>query len=201
MSRAQERSSGIPAGAQAAQGAADPTGSGTTAGAGATGATTTAGTTTTAGGLHDQPSTTASYSRGTAPAAGYQPESAAAYDTGTSSGALGGTFMIVAGLLTFFAGLAAVVRTSYFHSVAGTYPYAWSVHSWGWAILILGALLFAVGACAMLGMSWARPVGVALAVLTVIASFMFLVYTPVWGVILLAVSVLAIWGLLRRDPA
>jgi hypothetical protein len=112
---------------------------------------------------------------------------------------VGGTFLVIAGLLTFFAGLAAVVRVSYFHAVSAIYPYAWSITGWGWAILILGAVMFAVGACALLGMAWAKPVGVFLAVLAVIGSFMWLVYSPFWGVILLALSALAIWGLLRRD--
>ena len=61
--------------------------------------------------------------------------------------------------------------------------------------------MFAVGACALLGMAWAKPVGVFLAVLAVIGSFMWLVYSPFWGIILLALSVVAIWGLLSRDYA
>jgi len=191
MSSGQERSSGLPAEAQGTQRGTGAQGPGTTTGAAATGMATPTGTGT----------TTANYGRGTspgaAPSAGYRPESSAEYAE-AGDGMLGGTFMILAGLITFFAGLAAVVRTNYFHTVTGRYPYAWNVHSWGWAILILGVLLFAVGACAMLGMSWAKPVGVGIAVLTVIAAFMFLVYTPIWGIILLALSVLAIWGLLRQ---
>ncbi len=197
MSSAQDRSPDLPQGAQAGQGAS---GTGTTAGAAATGRTgdtmTTTGT-----GMNERQSTTSAYARGTGPAAEYRPESApsAGYETGAGDGALGGTFLIIAGLLTFFAGLAAVVRVHYFHAVTSVYPYAWSVKGWGWAILILGAVMFAVGACALLGMAWAKPVGVFLAVLTVIGSFMWLVYSPFWGIILLALSVLAIWGLLRRQ--
>jgi hypothetical protein len=179
MSRAQEeRPSGLQQGAESAQSAAG----------GTTGAT---GTT-----------TTSAYARGTGAAPGYPPESApmAGYQETTGDSMLGGTFLIIAGLLTFFAGLAGVVKTHYYHAVTG-YAYAWNVHSWGWAMLILGVVLFAVGACALLGMAWARPVGVGLAVLGIIGSFMFLVYTPVWGIIMLAVSALAIWGLLRPDSA
>ncbi len=153
-------------------------------------------TMTTGAGRHANPSATSGYERGTA--AGYPPE-AATYETSALSGAAGGTFLVVAGLLTFFAGLAAVVRASYFHAVTAVYPYAWTISGWGWAILILGAVMFAVGACVLLGMAWAKPVGVFLAVLAVIGSFMWMVYSPFWGVILLALSVIAIWGLLRRE--
>ncbi len=58
-------------------------------------------------------------------------------------------------------------------------------------------VLFAAGASAMLGISAARPVAVGLAVLTAIAGFLWLVYTPVIGIILVAVSVFAIWGLIH----
>ena len=202
MSSAQDRSSDLPQGAQASQGAS---GTGTTAGAAATGMTgdtmTTTGAGTTGGaGMQEPQSANPAYARGTGPAAEYRPESApsAGYETGAGDGALGGTFLIIAGLLTFFAGLAAVVRVHYFHAVTG-YAYAWNAHSWSWAILILGAVLLLVGACAVLGMAWAKPVGVFVAVVTIVGAFMFLVYSPLWGVVLLALSVLAIWGLLRRQ--
>ncbi len=190
MSTAQDGSPDRPQGPQAGQGAS---GTGATAGAPATGmpgdTMTTTGT-----GRHGRQSSS-QYAQGTS--AGYQ--AGADYETTTESGALGGTFLIIAGLLTFFAGLAAVVRVHYFHAVTSVYPYAWSVKGWGWAILILGAVMFAIGACALLGMAWAKPAGVFVAVLAVIGSFMWLVYSPFWGVILLALSALAIWGLLRRD--
>ena len=196
MSSAQDRSPDLPQEVQAGQGAS---GTGTTAGAEATGVT--GDTMTTTGrGMHERQSTTSAYARGTGPAAEYgQGPAPAGYQAGTADGALGGTFLIIAGLIAFFAGLAAVVRTHYFHAVTSVYPYAWSVKSWGWAILILGAVMFAVGACALLGMAWARPVGVFLAVLGIIGSFMWLVYSPFWGVTILALSALAIWGLLRKQ--
>jgi hypothetical protein len=190
MSTPQDGSPDRPQGPQAGQGAS---GTGATAGAAATGmpgdTMTTTGT-----GRHGRQSSS-QYAQGTS--ASYQ--AGADYETTTESGALGGTFLIIAGLLTFFAGLAAVVRVHYFHAVTSVYPYAWSVKGWGWAILILGAVMFAIGACALLGMAWAKPAGVFVAVLAVIGSFMWLVYSPFWGVILLALSALAIWGLLRRD--
>jgi hypothetical protein len=190
MSSAQDRPTDLPQGDQVGQGTSGP---GTTAGGPGM-----SGDTMTTGGRHATPSATSGYERGTT--AGYPPETAP-YETSALSGAAGGTFLVVAGLLTFFAGLAAVVRVSYFHAVTAVYPYAWTISGWGWAILILGAVMFAVGACVLLGMAWAKPVGVFLAVLAVIGSFMWMVYSPFWGVILLALSVIAIWALLRRDYA
>ncbi len=105
---------------------------------------------------------------------------------------------MLAGLLTFLAGLAAVVRQRSFPTLPG-YAYRLNVHAWGWILLVLGVLLFAAGASHLLRIPFARLAGVGLALLTAIAAFMFLAYSPIWGTILVALSAFAIWSLLRRD--
>lgn len=134
------------------------------------------------------------YSRGTP--AGYREETGSDVAAYTGS-LLAATLMILTGLLAFFAGLSAIVRHSYYHAIPN-YAYQWNVRGWGWALLILGVLIFAAGACIMLGMTWARVVGVGLAVLTAIGAFMFLPYSPVWSIVLVALSVFVIWSLLHR---
>jgi hypothetical protein len=104
-------------------------------------------------------------------------------------------FSIVAGLLAFLAGLSAIVRAGFYPTLSG-YAYSWPIRNWGIVLLVLGVLLFALGACAMLGMGFARPVAVGLAVLTAVAGFLFVAFAPIWGVIIVALSALAIWGLL-----
>lgn len=209
MSRPQDKSTGIPTGAQAADQGANMAGPGTSAGAAATGTAGTAGDTGTAAGSTTTPGSTTTglrdrsgtlneqsaggYQRGTAPSASHRGGGA----HGTSSGsAMGGVLSVVAGLLTFLAGLAAVVRQHYYPALAG-YAYTWNVRDWGIVLLVLGVLLFAAGACALLGMGWARPFGIGIAVLTAIAGFLFLAFTPVWGIVLVALSVFAIWGLVH----
>jgi hypothetical protein len=202
MSRAQDRSSGLQPGAQGAERATGATGTGTSTGAVATGSTTgttsgqTTTTTTTTSGMRERSGSqmpSESYTRGTEPTTAYRP----AYEgQERGSGVMGGSLSVVAGLLTFLAGLGFVVRPHFYPTAAG-YAYQWTGRGWGWVLLGLGIALFAVGACALLGMAWARPVGVAIAVLTAIAGFLFLVYSPVWGIVLVALSVFAIWGLLH----
>lgn len=113
---------------------------------------------------------------------------------------IGGVLSMVAGLVAFFTGLAAVVKQSFFPALPN-YAYRWNVHGWGWVLLVLGALLFAAGAVALLGMAFGRIAAVGLAVLTAVTGFLFLAYTPVWGTIVVALSVVAIWALLRDDHA
>jgi hypothetical protein len=141
-----------------------------------------------------------SYSRGTQ--ARYGDEVTAGGETAYYGSLLGATLMILSGLLAFFAGLSAVIRPSYYyhysHAVAH-YTYAWNIRGWGWAMLILGALVFAAGVCVMLVMTWARMVGVGLGVLLAIGAFMWLPYSPVWAIIIVALSVFVIWSLIHQS--
>jgi hypothetical protein len=188
MRRAHDRPSGQQTGAQSPENPAGATGTGTTSGAGATGPATATGTRGMAEQSGGQP-----YARGTEPTTGYR--AAADYETRTG-GVMGGSLSILAGLIAFLAGLAVVVRPHFYRTING-YAYAWNGRPWGIILLILGALLFAAGAAALLGIAAARPVGVGLAVLTALAGFLWLVYSPVWGIVIVALSVFAIWGLLH----
>jgi hypothetical protein len=206
MSRAQDRSAGQ-SGAQAAQqttgaqapqqatGAQPPqqaTGNVTGTSGNVTGATSTS--------LRDQPATrtesSTTYARSTGTSPGRRASGGGDSDMGR--GGMGGVLSMLAGLLAFFYGLALVVRTSFYPSLPG-YAYRWTLHGWGWTLLVLGALLFAAGAISLLGMSFGRILGAGLAVLTAIAGFLALAYSPIWGILIVALSVVAIWGLLHRD--
>jgi hypothetical protein len=119
--------------------------------------------------------------------------------TGISPARAGGillasVLMIFSGLVTFFFGIAQLIHGSYFR-VVGNYVFTVGSTGRGIVELILGALIFGAGVCLVLGMLWARIVGVVLAVLSGIANFMFLPWSPVWSVIVLALDVFIIWAL------
>jgi hypothetical protein len=61
--------------------------------------------------------------------------------------------------------------------------------------LVLGAVIFAAGVCVLLGMTWARVLGIVLAVFVAIANFLFLPFYPIWSIIVIALSVFIIWSL------
>jgi len=128
------------------------------------------------------------------PRGGYPTE--APPSVGAAAGTvLAGVLMIVGGIWGFLVGLAVVIKKSFFVTVNSSYPYHWNITDWGWVHLILGAVVFAAGVCVLLGMVWARVVGVILATLSAIASFMFLPYYPFWSIILVAIDVYIIWAL------
>jgi hypothetical protein len=108
--------------------------------------------------------------------------------------ALAATLMILTGLWSFFVGLTGVIKQSFYINVPN-YTFQLNLHAWGWTHMILGAVVFAAGVCLLLGMMWARVVGVVLAVLSAIANFLFLPHYPLWSVIVIAVDVFIIWAL------
>jgi hypothetical protein len=131
------------------------------------------------------------------PEAGYQ-RGAAGYGGGgmaeTGFTVLAATLMILSGLLGFFEGLVAIIKQSFFVTLPN-YTFQFSVHGWGWVHLILGAVIFAAGVCVLLGQTWAKVLGIVLAVFSGIANFLFVPYYPVWAIVVIAMDVFIIWAL------
>jgi hypothetical protein len=202
MRRAHDRSSGWQEdqAAQGQQAGATGTGPGTTSGAAATGG---GGQPATSGTETYRTTTTRTYEEGRQPAGPYgrtepAPGAGGGYsptgmETGTST-THGGLFLVLAGLLTFLAGLAFVVRP-HFYLVHGLYAYNWGIVAWGWVLFGLGIVTFAVGASHLLGIPLSRPVGMLMAVLTAVAGFMIIAFYPLWGIIIVALGLAALWGL------
>jgi hypothetical protein len=186
MSSAQERPAGT-------AGTTDPTG-----GSAATGPGDTAGRTAAAG------TGTPGYERaGAHRGAGYQEagyqETAEWEGAAGSPGRAGGimlaaVLMIFSGLVTFFYGIVGVIHGTFFTTVPN-YVFTISPRGRGLVDLIIGAVIFAAGVCVLLGMLWARIVGVVLAVISAIANFMFLPWYPFWSIIVIALDVFIIWAL------
>jgi hypothetical protein len=107
---------------------------------------------------------------------------------------LAAVLMIFSGLVGFFQGIVGVIHGG-FYTVHPSYVF--TVGSWGRGLaqLILGAVIFAAGVSLLLGMMWARVVGIVVAVLYGVASFIFLPWYPIWGIILIALNVFIIWAL------
>jgi hypothetical protein len=107
---------------------------------------------------------------------------------------LAATLMIMSGLWSFFVGITGILRGTFYVTVPN-YTFSLSAHGWGWTHLILGAVVFAAGSCLFLGMTWARVVGVCLAVISAIANFLFLPYYPLWSILVITLDVVIIWAL------
>jgi hypothetical protein len=113
---------------------------------------------------------------------------------------LGGTLMIIGGAIAFLNGLGMVIKGG-FYTYNANYVYHWSTKGWGWTHLILGGVIFAAGFCVLLGMVWARVIGVFLATLGAVAAFLTIPFYPVWSIIEVALFVFIIWALISRRRA
>jgi hypothetical protein len=109
-----------------------------------------------------------------------------------------GALMITVGIFQVIAGLVALFQNE-IYVVGQQYVVSFDVTSWGWIHLLVGVLLVAAGCGVITGQLWARVVGIALAVLSMIANFMFMPYYPFWALVIIALDVFVIWALCSYD--
>jgi hypothetical protein len=112
---------------------------------------------------------------------------------------LAAALLVLSGLITFFAGITALIKGSFYSNVAN-YPFYYSVRSRGITEIVIGAIVLLVGVCLLLGMRWARWVAVVIATLSVIWFFMFLPFYPFWSFIVIAINIIIIWDCAREHP-
>lgn len=108
-----------------------------------------------------------------------------------------GVIMLMVGAFHAIAGFVALLDDQ-FYVVTQNYTYSFDVTGWGWIHLILGIVLVLAGAYVFSGATWARAVGMTLAVLSAIANFFFIPYYPFWSLLMIALAVFVIWSLSRR---
>lgn len=122
----------------------------------------------------------------------------------TREWALGGmvfaaSIMVMLGIWQVIVGIAALVEDEFF-VVAPNYTYEIDTTAWGWIHLILGAIIAITGFFLFTGATWARAVGIVLAILSAIANFFFLPYYPLWALVIIAVNVFVVWALATARP-
>ncbi len=102
--------------------------------------------------------------------------------------------LLVVGVLAVLQGIAAVAGNSIYANV-GTYAYKFNLTAWGWIHMALGVLSVVAGLGVLRDASWGRTLGIWLASLSIVASFLFLVYLPVWSLVIIAIDVFIVWAL------
>ncbi|HEX6474075.1 MAG TPA: hypothetical protein VF114_03185 [Candidatus Limnocylindria bacterium] len=120
-------------------------------------------------------------------------------EAGRAVGAVGMIFfasvmMVMIGFFHAMYGLAAILQNDLI--VAGP-EYIWrlDVTTWGWIHLIAGILVLIAGWSLFSGATWARVVGITLALISAIANFASIPYYPFWSILIIVLDVLVIWAL------
>ena len=111
--------------------------------------------------------------------------------------AFAAVMMFMAGGFQAFAGLVAIF-TNEFYVATPRYLFQFDVTTWGWIHLLVGLIVLAAAAGLLSGRTWARAVGVTLAMLSALANFAFLPYYPLWSLIVITLDVFIIWALVAH---
>lgn len=104
------------------------------------------------------------------------------------------TMMWIVGAFHVLAGLAAVVEDE-IYVLTPEYLYQLDVTTWGWIHLIMGIVVILAGVGVFRGAVWARTVGVILAIISILVSFAWLPWYPIWAILLIAAGIFVIWAL------
>jgi hypothetical protein len=128
-----------------------------------------------------------------------QYRSAGRADRATSGWAVGfilfaAIMMMMTGVFQALAGLIAIFENE-FYVATRNYLFKFDATTWGWIHLILGVIVVLAGWGLLSGRTWARAVGITLALLSAIANFLFIPYYPFWSLLIIALDVFVIWAL------
>jgi hypothetical protein len=99
----------------------------------------------------------------------------------------------VVGFFNVIDGIAAIANSHVF--VANAHYVVGDLRSWGWVSLILGALQLVAMLGVLVGNQAARWFGVAVIGLNAIEQMFFIPAYPFWSLVIIAVDVVALWGL------
>ncbi|MFJ9725949.1 hypothetical protein ACIRP3_24640 [Streptomyces sp. NPDC101209] len=102
--------------------------------------------------------------------------------------------MFIIGFYHAVVGMAAIIDDNFYQRVRD-YPYDYNVTGWGWFHLVSGIVILAAAFNLFTGRTWARIVGIVVAMLSALENFFFTPYYPVWSAIMIGLDVLIIWSL------
>jgi uncharacterized membrane protein len=104
-----------------------------------------------------------------------------------------GTMVALAGSMNLIHGIAAVSNSKIFSR--HTELVISSLHTWGWVVLVFGALQILAAFGIWVGNVWARWFGVAVAGLNALIQLSWANEFPIWSLTIFALDVIVIYGL------
>ena len=112
---------------------------------------------------------------------------------GTGMVVFASILLLVIGFFNMIYGIAAIANSHVF--IANAHYVIGDLRAWGWTALILSVLQLVAGLGVLAGNQLARWAGVGLVALNLIAQMFFLPAYPFWSLTIIAVDVVALWGL------
>jgi hypothetical protein len=104
-----------------------------------------------------------------------------------------GVMIGIAGILNVIYGIAAIGNSKFFvHDTAYVFN---DLNTWGWVLVVVGALEILAAFSIWRGGTYGRIVGVIIAALSAIAALLSIPAYPFWALTIFAIDVLVIYGL------
>jgi hypothetical protein len=101
--------------------------------------------------------------------------------------------LLMAGFFNMIYGIAAIAQSHVF--TANAHYVFGNLRAWGWITLIIAILQLVAGGGVLAGNQWARWFGVAVVGLSAIDMMFFIPAYPFWALTIIAVDVIALYGL------
>ena len=105
-----------------------------------------------------------------------------------------GVLLLLLGTVNFIEGLAAIGNANFF--VHNTHYILANLNTWGWVVLCIGVLQWAVGCGVFIKNQLSRWAGVVVLCANAIAQLLMMPAYPWWSLCIFALDVLAIYGLI-----
>ncbi len=110
-----------------------------------------------------------------------------------------GVMMVVTGAINVIEGIIALIRRSEI-VIAPDHLYVINLVSWGWTVLIFGAVVGLTGIGLLLGQTWARILGIVVVSLHAIAQVLWIGAYPLWSLAMLALDTVVLFALTAKWP-
>jgi hypothetical protein len=110
-----------------------------------------------------------------------------------------GFLIWIVGFFNIVDGLTSLSKRS-FYLVPSSKLLIFDFTVWGWIWIIVGILQIFVGASILARRTWARTAGIALILLAIAGQFAFMNTFPLWSMVIIAVSLVAIYLLMVPTP-
>lgn len=102
--------------------------------------------------------------------------------------------LIMIGVFHVIAGITGVVNDSVY-AVTKDYLIELDTTTWGWIHIIAGVVVVLAGFGILSGATWARVIGIMLALISMVANFFWLPFQPWWSILIIAIDIAVVWAL------
>jgi hypothetical protein len=101
--------------------------------------------------------------------------------------------LLTSAILTFLVGVFALTANEVVVSGPG-YEYTFQITGWGWANILTGLVLAAIAVAVLVSATGARVAAIIATCLAIVVTFLWMPYYPTGAIVLIALDVVAIWG-------